>query len=305
MPPSDHPGVLIVGSMALDSVQTPVGQVDAALGGAAVYSGVAATFFAPVRLVGVVGSDFLREHLDFLASRGIDLEGVQVEPGQTFRWRGFYDFDLNQAHTLDTQLNVFEGFRPVIPPAYRDTPYVFLANIDPELQLEVLEQVENPRLTLCDTMNFWIESKREALVEVLRRVDVAFMNDAEARQLCRTSSLVKAAAQIMEWGPGTVIVKKGEHGAVMFTRDAHFSAPSYPLTEVRDPTGAGDSFEGGFIGYVASTDDVSEPNLRKAVVYGSTIASFNVEDFSLNRLRALTRGEIEERYREFQRISFF
>jgi len=297
--------VLIVGSVALDSVQTPAGSVEDALGGAAVYSSMAASFFAPVRLVGVVGHDFPQQHLEFLRSRNVDLEGLQLEDGETFRWSGYYDFDINQAHTLATHLNVFENFRPQIPPSYRDSPYVFLANIDPELQLEVLDQVANPKLTLCDTMNFWIQGKRDALIQVLERVDVAFMNDAEARQLCETASVVRAAQQIMEWGPSTVIIKKGEHGAVMFTGSTHFSAPSYPLVEVRDPTGAGDTFEGGFIGYVASTGDVSEPNLRRAVVYGSTLASFNVEDFSLDRMRRLSHDEIQERYREFQRIAFF
>jgi sugar/nucleoside kinase (ribokinase family) len=258
-----------------------------------------------VRLVGVVGRDFPEEHVEFLRSRGIDLAGLQIAEGQTFRWKGFYDFDVNQAHSLETHLNVFESFRPTLPDAYRDAEYVFLANIDPELQLEVLEQVRRPKLTLCDTMNFWIANKRDALREVLSRVDVAFMNDAEARELCGTFSLVKAANEIRSWGPRVVIIKKGEHGAVMFTEDAHFSAPSYPLEEVRDPTGAGDTFEGGFIGYVAATDDVSEPNLRRGVIHGSVLASFNVEDFSLERMRRLTADEIAERYREFQRIAFF
>ncbi len=305
MTPAAPADLLIVGSMALDSVTTPSGAVEEALGGAAVSASVAASFFTPTRLVGVVGTDFPREHLQFLRSRHVDLEGVQVDEGETFRWSGAYDYDVNQAHTLATNLNVLENFRPRIPEAYRRSRYVFLANIDPELQLEVLEQVDRPTMALCDTMNFWIEGKRDALIEVLRRVDVAFMNDAEARQLCETVSLVRAARRIMEWGPRTVIIKKGEHGAVLFTESTHFSAPSYPLVEVRDPTGAGDTFEGGFIGYIASTDDDSEPNLRKAVVYGSTLASFNVEDFSLNRMRTLTRREIEERYEEFRRIAFF
>jgi sugar/nucleoside kinase (ribokinase family) len=305
MSDTQPPSVLIVGSVAIDSVKTPLGEVDDVLGGAAVYSSVAASFFAPVRLVGVVGRDFPDEHLEFLRSRAIDLTGLQVQDGSTFRWKGFYDYDVNQAHSLETHLNVFEQFRPTLPESYRDTPYLFLANIDPELQLEVLNQVHNPRLTLCDTMNFWIENKRDALLEVLSRVDVAFMNDAEARQLCSTFSLVKAANQIRAWGPRVVIIKKGEHGAVMFTEDAHFSAPSYPLEEVRDPTGAGDTFEGGFIGYVATTDDTSEPNLRRAVIHGSVLASFNVEDFSLGRMRHLSRDDIEERYRELQRIAFF
>jgi sugar/nucleoside kinase (ribokinase family) len=299
------PSVLIVGSVAIDSVKTPLGAVDNVLGGAAVYSSVAASFFAPPGIVGVVGEDFPGEHIEFLRSRGVDLQGLQVQPGETFRWKGFYDFDINQAQSLETHLNVFEQFRPTIPEAYRDASYVFLANIDPDLQIEVLNQVRAPKLTLCDTMNYWIESKKDALLSVLRRVDVAFMNDAEARQLCGTFSLVRAARDILSLGPKVVIIKKGEHGAVMFTEDSHFSAPSYPLEEVRDPTGAGDTFEGGFIGYVAMTDDIRETNLRKAVVHGSVLASYNVEDFSLGRMRTLTRDEIDDRYHEFRRISFF
>jgi sugar/nucleoside kinase (ribokinase family) len=299
------PRVLIVGSVAIDSVRTPLGEAVDALGGAAVYSSVAASFFAPVDLVGVVGSDFPPEHLEFLRSRGINLEGLQVQPGETFRWKGYYDFDVNQAHTLATHLNVFESFRPTLPESYRNAEYVFLANIDPDLQLEVLEQVRSPKLTFCDTMNFWIEGKRDRLLEVLKRVDVVFMNDAEARELCGTFSLVRAGRELLRMGPRAVIVKKGEHGAVLFSHDAHFSAPSYPLEEVRDPTGAGDTFAGGFIGYLASTDDVSEPNLRRAVIHGSVLASFNVEDFSLGRMRTLTEDEIRARYQEFQRIAFF
>lgn len=301
---SDAP-LLVVGSVAIDSVRTPLGEVKEVLGGAAVYSSVAASFFVPVRMVGVVGTDFPSAHLDFLRSRGIDLRGLQVVKGRTFRWSGYYDFDINQAHSLDTQLNVFADFRPTLPDDYRDTPFVLLANIDPELQLQVLEQVRQPRLTLCDTMNFWIEGKREALLEVLRRVDVAFMNDTEARQLCGTFSLVAAARRILAMGPRVVVIKKGEHGAVMFSGDSHFSAPSYPLEVVRDPTGAGDTFEGGVIGYLAQTNDLSEENFRRAVVYGSVLASFNVEAFSLDRLRTLTHAEIEARYREFRRIAFF
>jgi sugar/nucleoside kinase (ribokinase family) len=302
---SAGPRVLIVGSVAIDSVRTPLGEAAEALGGAAVFSSVAASFFAPVDLVGVVGTDFPGEHLEFLRGRGINLEGLQVEPGETFRWKGYYDYDVNQAHTLATHLNVFERFRPTLPESYRDAEYVFLANIDPDLQLEVLEQIRRPKLTFCDTMNFWIEGKRDRLMEVLRRVDVVFMNDAEARELCGTFSLVRAGRQLLDLGPRAVIVKKGEHGAVLFTRGAHFSAPSYPLEEVRDPTGAGDTFAGGFIGYLASTDDVSEPNLRRAVIHGSVLASYNVEDFSLGRMRTLTQEEIRDRYHEFRRIAFF
>jgi sugar/nucleoside kinase (ribokinase family) len=298
--------VLIVGSIALDSVRTPLGEMENCLGGSGSYSSTAASFFAPVRLVGVVGEDFPPEHLEFLDSRHVDLAGVQQVPGgKTFRWKGYYDYDLNQAHSLDTQLNVFAEFRPHIPEAYRRSEYVFLANISPELQGQVLDQVERPKLTICDTMNFWIEGQPDALREVLRRVDVSVMNDAEARQFTGEMSLVRAARAIMALGPKVVIIKKGEHGAVMFSEDGHFSAPSYPLETVKDPTGAGDSFAGGFVGYLAHRDDLSDRTLRRAVVYGSTLASFNVEDFSLNRLRTLTRREINERFQEFQRIAFF
>jgi len=297
--------VLIVGSVALDDVETPFGKVENALGGAAVYSSVAAGYFAPVRLVGVVGQDFPQEHVAFLSSRGVDLAGLQSMPGETFHWSGSYDFDLNQAHTLETRLNVFQTFRPDIPASYVESPYVFLANIDPELQLQVLDQVKSPKLTVCDTMNFWISSKKDQLIEVFKRVDVVFLNDAEARQLCGTFSLIKAARMIREMGPSVVIIKKGEHGAVMVSDDTYFSAPSYPLEEIRDPTGAGDSFAGGFIGYVAATDDISEPNLRKATIFGSTLASFNVEDFSLKRLSALTMDDIMSRYYEFRQIVHF
>ena len=305
-PPTTGSPVLIVGSMALDSVKTPTGEVKDTLGGAADYSGVAASFFSPVQLVGVVGDDFPAEHLEFLRSRGIDLAGVQtVAGGKTFRWAGYYDFDLNVAHTLDTQLNVFADFKPVLPDAYKKAQYVFLANIDPTLQLEVLSQVESPTLTVCDTMNFWIEGKRDALIEVLKRVDIAFMNDAEVRQLTGQMSVIKAAKALQALGPKTVIIKKGEHGALLFSGDQHFAAPSYPLEEIADPTGAGDSFAGGFIGYVASQGDVGVATLKKAVVYGSVLASFNVEDFSLNRMRTLTQADIAARYREFQGISRF
>ncbi len=297
--------VLIVGSMALDNVKTPFGEIKDALGGAAVYSSVAASYFAPVRLVGVVGTDFPEEHVAFLSERKIDLKGMQRVQGETFRWAGYYEFDLNQAHTLDTKLNVFQHFRPHIPEEYRESKYVFLANIDPELQLQVLDQVKSPKLKVCDTMNFWIDSKKDALIEVLKRVDVAFMNDAEARELCGTFSLIKAARMIREMGPAVVVIKKGEHGAVMVSDDTYFSAPSYPLEDVKDPTGAGDSFAGGFIGYVASTDDISDANLRKAIIYGSTVASFNVEDFSLRRLSALSTDDIDGRYSEFRQIAHF
>lgn len=299
-----HPA-LIVGSMAIDSVRTPLGEVEDKIGGAAVYSSMAASFFSPVRLVGVVGYDFPAEYLDLLASRGVNLDGVQHADGKTFRWKGFYDYDLNQAHSLSTELNVFEHFSPRLPSGYLDSRYVMLANIDPVLQLEVLSQVQHPRLTLCDTMNYWISSKKDDLIEVMRRVDAVIINDSEARQLCETFSLVEAASQIRALGPKIVIIKKGEHGAMMFHHDSVFIAPPFPLPMVKDPTGAGDTFAGGFIGYLAHSGDLSEASLRRAVVFGSVLASFNIEDFGIDRMRRLSLAEVRQRYREIRAVSFF
>lgn len=299
--------ILIVGSVALDSVETPAGKVERALGGAATYSSVAASFFSPVRLVGVVGEDFPKEHIAYLASRGIDTTGIQTIPGgKTFHWAGSYEGDMNQANTLATELNVFQDFRPELPESYKSSEYVFLANIDPALQLQVLEQTASRRLAACDTMNFWITGKRDELVEVLKRVDVSFINDAEIRMLTGETNLARAAAKVHEMGPKYVIVKKGEHGAVMYCNESMcFMAASYPLAEITDPTGAGDSFAGGFMGHLARTGDLSEANLRRAVIYGSTLASFNVQDFSLNSFKRLTREEIDQRYEEFRRIVHF
>jgi sugar/nucleoside kinase (ribokinase family) len=297
--------VLIVGSVAYDSVRTPFGEANEVLGGAACYASASASFFSPVRLVGVVGDDFSYEHVAQLAHRDIDLAGLQRAPGKTFRWSGYYEFDFNQAHTISTDLNVFESFQPELPESYRDTPYVFLANIDPTLQLSVLDQVRRPKLVLCDTMNFWIEGAREKLLEVLARCDVALMNDAEARQLCGLSNLIAAARHVLDFGPGIVVIKKGEHGSLMVTRDCYFSAPGYPLEDVRDPTGAGDTFAGGLIGYLARCDDCSEEAMRRAIVAGTVMASFTVEDFSLNRLMALEPEEIAERYHEIVAMTRF
>lgn len=299
--------VLIVGSVALDSVETPAGRVEQALGGAAVYSAVAASFFCPVRIVGVVGEDFPQEHLAFLAERGIDTRGLRiVRGGRTFHWSGSYQGDMNQAQTIATELNVFQDFDPSLPDDYRRSEFVFLANIDPELQLKVLDQVPGARLTACDTMNFWISGKREALLEVLRRVDIAFMNDAEVRQLTGQSNITRAAAMIHRYGPHYVVVKKGEHGAVMYCDGSTcFAAASYPLEEVIDPTGAGDSFAGGFMGYLAGAGTLDEPTVRRAVIFGSTLASYNVQDFSLERLKRLSMRDINDRYEEFRRIVHF
>ena len=297
--------IVVVGSVALDSIRTPFGQGSDILGGSATHFSCAASYFTKIGLVAVVGSDFPAEHVDFLTGRGVDLSGLEVIDGRTFRWEGFYEYDLNQAHTIDTQLNVFETFRPKLPDHFRKTDYLFLANIDPELQYDVLEQVKPDTFSVCDTMNFWIERKPEALAKIIKRVNLCLMNDSEAREFCGTFSMVESARKIMALGPQAVILKKGEHGALMFTDSTHFAAPSFPLEEIKDPTGAGDSFAGGFLGHLASTGDLSEPNIRRAIVYGSVMASFNVEGFGAERLMTLTRGEIDERYRVFQEITCF
>jgi sugar/nucleoside kinase (ribokinase family) len=297
--------VLVVGSVALDSVETPFGRADDVLGGSGTYFSSSASHFTPVQLVGVVGSDYPVEKLEPLARRGVDLAGLERAEGESFRWRGRYRHDLNSAETLETRLGVFSHFRPNIPAEFRKAPFVFLANIDPRLQLDVLGQMERPKLVACDTMNFWIESRRPDLLALLQRVDLITINDAEARQLTEQSNLVKAARWIMEHGPRYVIIKKGEHGAFMFHGESIFFAPAYPLEAVFDPTGAGDSFAGGFIGYLARTGDLSEANLRRAVVYGSAMGSFAVEKFSNERLLELSTADIEERVREFQRLVAF
>jgi len=295
--------VLVVGSIGLDTIETPFGVERDVLGGAASYASTSASFFTKVRLVGVVGYDFPEEHMQFFRQHGIDLDGVQKVPGKTFRWNGYYEYDMNQAHTLATHLNVFEHFQPTIPAAYCESAFVFLANIDPELQLRVLDQVPARSFSLADTMNFWITSKREKVLEVVRRVDAITINDAEARQLCDTASLVVAGRQLLAMGPRVVIIKKGEHGAVMFTESDYFVAPSFPLEDVLDPTGAGDTFAGGVIGYLAASNDLSEANLRKAVLYGSVMASYSVEEFSLKRMARLEQGEIIMRYAEMRKIT--
>lgn len=297
--------LLVVGSVAFDSVKTPFGVRDDILGGSATYFSTAASYFTDVNLVAVVGEDFPERHINFLKSRGINVEGLERQDGKTFRWKGEYGYQLNEAHTLETHLNVFETFRPALPTSYRDAEVVFLANIDPELQLEVLRQVNSPRLRACDTMNFWISGKRETLLKMLGEVDILIINDGEARQLAMEANLVKAAGIIRSYGPKHIIVKRGEYGAIMFNSKSIFAAPAYPLENVFDPTGAGDSFAGGFLGYLASTRNFSEASMRQAVVFGSVMASFVVEDFSLNRIRALDYEEILNRYREFKRLTHF
>lgn len=297
--------ILVVGSIAMDTIKTPFGKVIDALGGSAVYSSFSASFFAPVKLVAVIGSDFPEEYKNILKERRIDLQGLQEEDGKTFRWEGFYDFDLNTAHTVNTELNVFENFEPVIPDFYKDASYLFLANIDPELQLKVLNSVRRPKLVVGDTMNFWIKNKKDALLKTLKKVDILIINDAEARDLSGESNLIKAAKKIRSFGPKSLIIKKGEHGALLFCNDNIFSAPAYPLESIYDPTGAGDTFAGGFIGYLAKTGDLSEENLRRAVIKGSTMASFCVENFTLNRMRNLTETEITARCQKLKELSYF
>ncbi len=298
--------LLAVGSIALDSVETPFARREEVLGGSATYFSTAASFFGPVRLVATAGTDFPAEHEEFLASRGVDLAGLERRPGRTFRWKGRYEHDLNQAHTLDTQLNVFADFRPVLPQAYLDSEYVFLGNIDPGLQREVLEQVRAPRFVALDTMNYWIESRRESLLRTLRQVDLLFVNDAEARQLAGEANVVRAAASILSMGPKSLVVKRGEYGALLFEGDRVFATSAYPLAALFDPTGAGDSFAGGFMGYLARRRGAIAPSdLRRAMVLGGVLASFAVEEFSLERLRRLTPAEIRERYDQLQELTHF
>ena len=297
--------LLVVGSVALDSVETPFGKADEVLGGSATYFSASASHQSPVQLVGVVGDDYPVERLEALRERGIDLTGLEQAEGESFRWRGRYRHDLNSAETLETRLGVFSHFRPKLPEQFRSAQYVFLANIDPRLQLQVLEQVEKPRFVACDTMNFWIESRRGDLLDLLGRVDLITLSGGEARQLTEQSNLVQAARWILARGPKTVLIKKGEHGAFMFTRDSIFYAPAYPLEAVFDPTGAGDSFAGGFMGYLARTDDLSDANLRRAVVIGSALGSFVVEAFSITRLLSVTRDDIDRRVADFHRLVSF
>lgn len=298
--------LLVVGSLALDTIETPFGKVENALGGSATYISIAASYFVrPIRLVGVVGKDFPKDAIEFLEEHDIDLEGMQVMEGKTFRWGGRYNYDMNARDTLFTELNVFEKFNPIIPPAYQKTTYVCLGNIDPVLQRRVLEQIQQPKLVVGDTMNFWIKGKKTELIETLKHINVFILNESEARELTSEPNLVKAGKKILRMGPTVVIIKKGEHGALMVTEQTIFSAPAYPLETVYDPTGAGDSFAGGFIGWIAKTDDLSEENFKRAVVYASAIASFCVERFSLDRFKDLSRLEIHDRVREFRELSRF
>ncbi len=299
-------GVLVVGSVAYDDLETPEGKRTDLLGGAATHFAAAASFFTKVSMVGVVGSDFNPEHIAFFKSRGIDLSGLESIPdGRTFRWTGHYLNDLNQAETIGTELGVFADFDPKLSKAHRETPYLFLANIHPQLQLNVLEQMEKPELVAMDTMNLWINSAREELHRVIEKVDIVFVNDAEAKMLTGEKNVVLAAHKIMSWGPAHVAIKRGEHGALLFSGQEIFIAPALPLPRIVDPTGAGDTFAGGFMGYVARMQSHSRDVLRKAAICGSLMASFQVEDFGLDRLRSLSTEDITTRFAIFGSLSRF
>jgi sugar/nucleoside kinase (ribokinase family) len=298
--------ILVVGSVAFDSIQTPFGNAPKTIGGAATYFSVAASYFTPVRLVGVVGEDFGEDEMSVFRGRPIDTAGLtRVEGGKTFHWSGKYGYDLNVAHTLDTQLNVFAEFSPQLPEQFRDSEYVFLANIDPDLQETVLDQVTSPKLVALDTMNFWIESKKDSLERVMRKVDLVVINEGEVRQFTGEPNLVVGGRKLLDLGPRWIVIKRGEYGVIMMTSDHIFAAPAYPLEAVFDPTGAGDSFAGGMIGYLARQGSLDNRSLRQAIIFGSVVASFTVEKFSLDRLREISRDDLESRYREFRSLTEF
>ncbi len=294
---------IILGSIALDSIETPFGKVTDALGGSATYAGYACSFFVKPGIVGIIGEDFPKSHWTTLSQK-MDLAGVEKK-GKTFRWQGLYEYDMNEAKTLRTEINCLTELQPKLSPEYRKAKYVFLGNTDPEIQLAVFEQLENPELVVMDSMNLWIQHKKAQLLKMIGKTDVLLLNHGEARQLFETTNLVKAAQKALSLGPTAVIIKKGEHGSLLFTKDKHFNAGSYPLEVVKDPTGCGDCFGGAFIGYLAKTKDISEKNMRKAIVYGSVVASFNAEDFSIHRMEKLKHSEIEQRYEQMKEMKEF
>jgi sugar/nucleoside kinase (ribokinase family) len=297
---------LVVGSVAFDAVETPFGKRERMLGGSATHFSLSASFFTDVRVVGVVGGDFGEEEMSVFRERGINTDDLErVEDGKTFFWSGLYEFDLNTAKTLDTQLNVFADFRPKLSDESKRARMVFLGNIQPDLQSEVREQLRNAELVALDTMNYWITNVPEQVEAAIRRVDVVIINDAEARMLSGEPNLIKAARKILSWGPRALVVKRGEFGAAMFTKDSYFAIPAYPLESVFDPTGAGDTFAGGFMGYLASHQSVDDETLRRAIIFGSVMASFNVEEFGTERVRRLTHEEINQRFRDFKRMTHF
>jgi sugar/nucleoside kinase (ribokinase family) len=299
--------LLVVGSIAFDSIKSPFGEVEKVVGGSAAYFSLAASYLAPVRLVSVVGSDFPQEIVRMLSSRSIDTKGLKVADGETFRWKGYYEYDLNTAHTVKTELNVFRDFAPVLPEEYRDSPYVFLGNIDPRIQMDLLSQVRKPKLVALDTMNYWIENSPGPLREAIGKADIVIFNESEMREISGEYNLVKAARTVMGWGPSRVVIKRGEYGVLHLSDGTMFAAPAYPLETIFDPTGAGDSFAGGFMGYLASRDgsDITDMDYRLATMYGSAIASFTVEAFSTERLQNLSPGDIAMRVDAFRELTEF
>ncbi len=298
--------VLVVGSVALDSIETPFGKAERVLGGSAVYFGASASLFTKVRVVAVVGDDYPTDQLDFLKERGVDFSGVETAEGESFFWAGKYSDDLSSRETLETRLGVFGDFHPQIPESFQDSDVVFLGNIDPVLQLQVLDQVKNPKLVAADTMNYWIDGDRDTLLELVKRIDILFLNDEEARQLSGESNLTKAARWLRNSGPDIVVIKKGEHGAILFAPDGMFFIPGYPLEEIFDPTGAGDCFAGGFIGYLDWVGrGINPEDLRRAMVYGSTMGSYAVEAFSVDRFKTLTPTDVSDRVRLFREMTTF
>jgi sugar/nucleoside kinase (ribokinase family) len=297
--------VLVVGTVAFDSIETPFGSAERILGGSAAYFALAASLFAPVRLVGVIGRDFPQEHIDLFAARRIDIEGLHRAAGETFHWRGRYHEDVNVRDTLELHLNVLAGFVPHLPERYRDAEYVFLGNIDPAMQAQVLDQLRTMKLVACDTMDHWIRESPEELRKVLRRVEMLVINDSEARLLSGYNNIVQAARGILRMGPKVVLIKRGEYGVLQFSDGSIFATPAYPLEEVFDPTGAGDSFAGGLLGQLARSEDHSERGLRRAIVYGSVVASFTVEDFGVKRLASVELTAVEERFRSFAKLTDF
>jgi len=297
--------VLVVGTVAFDSIETPFGSAERILGGSAAYFALGASFFTPVRVVGVIGRDFPQEYIDLFTARNIDLEGLRKERGETFHWRGRYHEDINVRDTLELNLNVLAGFVPLLPERYRDAEYVFLGNIDPVMQSEVLDQIRSMKLVVCDTMDHWIRESPEDLRKVLKRIEMLVINDAEARLLSGYNNVIRAARAILKMGPKVVLIKRGEYGVLQFSDDSTFATPAYPLEEVFDPTGAGDSFAGGFLGQLARSGDHSERGLRRAIVYGSVVASFTVEDFGVKRLASVALAAIEERYQNFAKLTDF
>jgi len=297
--------ILVVGTVAFDSIETPFGSAERILGGSASYFALAASFFAPVSIVGVVGEDFPVEHLELFKRRKIDVEGIKREKGDTFHWRGRYHEDINVRDTLELHLNVLSGFVPALPERYRDAEYVFLGNIDPAMQIEVLNQIRRMKLVVCDTMDHWIRESAGNLQKVLKRIEILVINDSEARLLSGQSNVVRAARAILKMGPKVVLIKRGEYGVLQFSDSQVFATPAYPLEEVFDPTGAGDSFAGGFLGQLARSADASQRGIRRAIVYGSVVASFAVEDFGVKRLTTASLPDIEERFERFVELTDF